>query len=63
MDGKLLTGAEVAQVLQVNKSFAHLLMQRGDLPVVRLGRLVRVRPEDLEKFIEEKASKPVELVS
>ena len=63
MDGKLLTGSEVAQVLQVSKSFAHLLMQRGDLPVVRLGRLVRVRPEDLEKFIEEKANKPVELVA
>jgi excisionase family DNA binding protein len=37
--------------LQVSLSFAYTMMQRGDIPTVRLGRAVRVRPEDLEEFI------------
>jgi excisionase family DNA binding protein len=37
--------------LQVSLSFAYILMQRGDIPTVRLGRAVWVRPEDLEEFI------------
>ncbi len=53
MESRLLTGYEVAQKLSISKSFAFLLMQRGEIPTVRLGRLVRVRQEDLEKFIEQ----------
>ena len=48
----LLTGEDVAERLQVSKSFAYDLMRRGDIPTVRLGRAVRVRPQDLEEFIE-----------
>jgi excisionase family DNA binding protein len=47
----LLRGEEVARVLGVSRSFAYLLMKRGDLPVIRFGRAVRVRREDLEKYI------------
>jgi excisionase family DNA binding protein len=51
VDNRLLTGDEVAERLQVSLSFAYIMMQRGDIPTVRLGRAVRVRPEDLEEFI------------
>lgn len=50
--GKLLKAEEVAELLSVSRSFTYSLMQTGDLPTVRLGRAVRVRPEDLEKFIQ-----------
>jgi excisionase family DNA binding protein len=50
---KLLKGNEVAKVLNVSRSYAYLLMQSGELPIVRLGRSVRVRPIDLEKFIKQ----------
>ena len=53
MDERLLTGNEVAQKLNISRSFAFLLMQQGTIPTVRLGRLVRVRPADLDKFIEQ----------
>lgn len=53
MESRLLTGREVAQKLSISKSFAFLLMQRGEIPTVRLSRLVRLRQEDLEKFIEQ----------
>ena len=51
-DQRLLTADEVAEILNVSKSFAYQLMQRGDgIPVVRIGRVVRCRRQDLETFI------------
>lgn len=49
---KLLTGNDVAQRLQISKVHAYRLMRRGEIPVIRFGKVVRVRPQDLEKFIE-----------
>ncbi len=48
----LLTGDDVARILQVSRSYAYMLLQRNEIPAVRLGRAVRVRPEDLEAFIQ-----------
>ena len=50
--GKLLRAQDVAELLSVSRSFAYALMQSGQLPTVQLGRAVRVRPEDLEEFIQ-----------
>ena len=47
----LLRGKEVAQRLGISKSYAHRLMNIGAIPTVRMGRAVRCRPEDVEKFI------------
>jgi excisionase family DNA binding protein len=49
---KLLKGNEVARLLNVSRSFAYLLMQTGSIPTVRLGRSIRVRPQDLVEYIE-----------
>jgi excisionase family DNA binding protein len=56
MEARLLKGKEVAAMLGVSASFAYLLMKRGDIPTVRIGTAVRVRLEDLEQYIREKAS-------
>jgi excisionase family DNA binding protein len=56
MDERLLKGDEVADRLHVSRSFAYLLMNRGDIPTVRIGTAVRVRPEDLEKYIQGRLS-------
>ena len=50
--GKLLKAEEVAEMLNVSRSFAYALMQTGQLPTVHLGRSVRVRPEDLAEFVQ-----------
>jgi excisionase family DNA binding protein len=50
---KLLKGNEVARLLNVSRSFAYLLMQTGHIPTVRLGRSIRVRPQDLIEYIDE----------
>ena len=48
----LLTGGDVARILKISRSYAYRLMRRGEMPVVRLGRSVRVRPIDLDQFIK-----------
>jgi hypothetical protein len=32
------------------------LMNRGEIPLVRIGKIVRVRLEDLERYIKEKTA-------
>ena len=53
MEIRLLKSEEVAGTLQISRSMAYALMKRGDIPTVRIGTSVRVRPEDLEKYIKE----------
>ena len=53
---RLLTAREISQILHLSHSTVYQLLQRGDLPSVRFGRSVRVRPEDLEKFLDAKVT-------
>jgi len=57
MEERLLKSDEVAEILHISRSMAYLLMQRGDLPAVRIGSSVRVRPEDLEDYIKKNVSR------
>jgi excisionase family DNA binding protein len=54
---ELLTGRDVAKVLRVSESMAYQLM-RTEIPCVKLGRSVRVRPQDLEEYISSKVVAP-----
>jgi excisionase family DNA binding protein len=49
---ELLRAAEVAARLKISKSQAYALMQKNELPVVRLGRCVRVSAKALDRWIE-----------
>ena len=50
---QLLTLQQVADRLQVSMSTVRRLVAAGRLKAVRIGRNLRVRPEDLSKYIEE----------
>jgi excisionase family DNA binding protein len=50
--GDLLSIDQVAQRLNVGRTFAWELTASGRLPTVRLGRLVRVRPADLAAYLD-----------
>ncbi len=47
----LLTGTEVAQRLRISRAKVYWLIQRGELPSVRMGRNVRVRQQDIDEYI------------
>jgi excisionase family DNA binding protein len=52
---KLLTAGQVAEILNVSMAWVydHAERKRPQLPSVRLGKAVRFRPTDIERFIQE----------
>ena len=49
----LLKVSDVARMTQVSPSQVYTMIQEGALPAIRFGTALRVRPEDLQKFIED----------
>ena len=62
IDTKLLRAAEVAQTLNVSRAFAYRLMQQGKIRTVVIAKSRRVRPADLQEFINQNLS-PVNIFS
>ena len=52
----LLSCTDIAKVLKISRSTAYLLVQTGEIPSVRIGSSVMVKPKDLREFIESKHS-------
>lgn len=50
---RLLTAGDVASRLNISKSKAYQLMQRGEIPCIRIERTTRVRSADLETYIKQ----------
>ena len=51
MDQLLMRAEEVAQALKLGRSKVYEMMQSGELPVVRIGRSVRVARAALEEWV------------
>jgi excisionase family DNA binding protein len=49
-DAPLMTYAAVENALGLSRMTVRKLVNSGDLPVVRFGRAVRFRPEDVAKL-------------
>lgn len=50
----LMTIGEVAEHLRLSRWTVRRYVRDGVLPASKIGRFWRVRPQDLEKFIEER---------
>jgi len=48
---RLLTAKEAAKILSISNTKMYHMMQVREIPVVRFGRSVRLREEDLDEFI------------
>lgn len=55
-EGRLLRATEVAQILSVSRAFAYRLMQQGKIRTVVIAKSRRVRPVDLQDFIDHNLS-------
>jgi excisionase family DNA binding protein len=51
---RLLNADQLAQELGVSRTTAYSLLWSGTIPSMKLGRLRRVRREDLERFISQR---------
>lgn len=56
VEGELLTIPEVAKRLKVSEYRAYELARQGVLKSVRLGKSVRVKPEDLAAYVAEQGA-------
>jgi len=56
MNTNFYTGPMIANLLKISKALAYRLIAQGEIPSVRFGRVVRVREEDLERFIAKNQS-------
>lgn len=52
-DRELLTVEEAQHVLGIGRSKAYEMIRRGELPALRMGRLVRIPRGALRRWIEE----------
>ena len=50
----LLTIGEAAKILNCSPKTLQRRVGGGELPVIRDGRLVRVHPDDLDRFIRQR---------
>jgi excisionase family DNA binding protein len=55
----LLLITEVCQELGMGKSWVYRRIQSGEIPSVKLGRNIKVRREDLERYLEDQRYQPV----
>lgn len=57
LNDRLLRAKDIAEFLDVKLSRAHELMANGTLPVIRIGRSVRVSQKSLERWVREQEEK------
>lgn len=50
---ELLTIEQVQELLKVGRTFAYSLTKSGELPTYRVGRLLRVRRRDVNRWLEQ----------
>jgi len=57
-DALLLTVAEAAALLKISPNTAYELIRQGRIPVIRLGRIIRIPRFGLEQWIAREAGLP-----
>jgi excisionase family DNA binding protein len=55
---KLLTMKDAAELLSVSTRFVRAAVHDGSIGTVRLGRLVRFRPDEIEAYLERQSVQP-----
>lgn len=57
MEGELLRPEQVGQILGVGRTKLYSMVRQGELPVVRIGRLVRIPRAALDSWIAERTQR------
>ena len=52
LQSTLLKPREAAQMLNISRSLVYQLIRSGEIPVVRIKSIVRIKSNDLEMFIK-----------
>lgn len=57
MDDKILTIPQVSDYLQVSKAKIYLMVQKGEIPYIRLNKNVRIWEKDLMRWLQKQTVK------
>jgi len=57
LDDRILTVPQIAEYLQLSKSKIYYLISRKQFPHLKLGKNVRVRESDLQKWLNQRIEK------
>jgi putative molybdopterin biosynthesis protein len=49
---RLYTLTEIQRRLSIGRTKSYELVTKGELPAIRVGRSLRVRAQDLERFVQ-----------
>ncbi|MBO0832510.1 MAG: helix-turn-helix domain-containing protein [Actinobacteria bacterium] len=58
MDEKLLRVDDVQAILGIGRTKVYAMIRQGELPVLRVGRLVRIRRSDFEAWVAGRVEPP-----
>ena len=49
---RLLKADEVAAILNISRSLTYRLFQEGKIPTIKINKTIRVKPNDLNTYIQ-----------
>ncbi len=53
MESSYFTAVEISKLFKISRALAYRMISQGQIPSVRFGKTVRVKSEDLQKFIDQ----------
>jgi excisionase family DNA binding protein len=58
-EARFVTVTEVASLMRVSKMTVYRLIKQGDLPAVRIGRGIRIREEDVHRYLDSRYTEAI----
>jgi excisionase family DNA binding protein len=58
IDDEFLTVADIARILKLNQQTVRNWIDQGSLPALHVGRRVRIRRSDFERFLDQGRTQP-----
>ena len=56
MEQRFVTAIEISKLLRISRALAYRIISQGQIPSIRIGKVVRVKSDDLQKFIDQNMS-------
>jgi excisionase family DNA binding protein len=56
---RVVTVIEAADHLRLSKAMVYRLLEQGELPCIRIGRAVRFRVSSLNRWLDQRETRPV----
>jgi excisionase family DNA binding protein len=59
MASKVLTMTEGYQMCRISRSTWFAMARRGELPIIRIGKRMLIREDDVQRFLDQRRQEPI----